>query len=343
MRGVVWKVLGTAVLLLGVGPGLAPAQRPSAWPAPAAGQGFAQGPGFDTGPGDSDSGRAFREGAGTGENRQLSDLTLGNFFSEGWDEEWAKRQRPTGTPDFALLRVQTNFLEREFRANYFFENNINSKTREHINDFDALIAWSFNRRFMIEITGLYQWVDARTPPDISGGAPGLVSRVQLVDTESSSYSFNFRVLAPNQGLGQTQTTISYGVAGFEDLAYWLKLKKTGLYYSVLFDSLAGPRATGAQQNDVQYDVTVARTLLDPDVPLLGDFTVVLEAFAQTTLDGANAGQTLVSLTPEVRFNLGTVEGARFGKDNWILLGVDLPLAGPRPWDAVYRLSYIKNF
>jgi hypothetical protein len=316
--------------LLGLAPGAALAQSPALPPGPGD-LGRGAGAGGDSG-----------GGTGAGTARELSDLTLGNFF-EGWDEEWARRQRATGTPDFALLRVQTNFLEREFRANYFFQNNVNSKTKEELNDFDAVIAWGFNRRFMISITGLYQWSDNRTPPDTNGGAPGLTARVQLVDTESSSYAFNFRVVAPNAGLGQTQTTVSYGVAGFEDLAYWLGLKKVGLYYSFLFDTLPGPRAVGAAQDDVQYDVTLARTLLGPDVPLLGDFTVVLEAFAQTTLDGASAGQTLVSLTPEVRFNLGTVPGLRFGRDNWLLLGVDLPLAGPRPWDAVYRLSYIKNF
>jgi hypothetical protein len=182
-----------------------------------------------------------------------------------------------------------------------------------------------------------------TGPDTNGGAPGLLARVQLVDTESSSYAFNFKVVTPNPGIGITQTTISYGLAGFEDLAYWLGLAKTGLYYSFLFDTLAGQRAAGGLQNDVSYDITVARTLLGPNVPLLGDFTVAAEFFATTILGGANAGQTLVAVTPEVRFNLGKLEELRFGRDNWILLGVDLPLAGPRPWDAIYRFTYITNF
>jgi hypothetical protein len=275
--------------------------------------------------------------------RQLTDLTLFNFFSAGWDEDFAKRQRATGTPDYALLRVQTNFLEREFRANYFYEQNVNSKTKKNINDFDALIAWGFNRRFMLEITGAYQWIDARSGPDLSGGAPGLLARVQLIDTESSSYAFNFKVTAPNQGIGTTQTTIAYGLAGFEDLAYWVGLKKVGLYYSFLFDSLAGPGAAGAKHTDVQYDVTVAKTLVSQETPLIGGFTVFLEAFAQTDLDGSTSGTTLVELTPGVRFNLGKFDHVRFGKDNWILFGADIPLSGPRPYDVIYRLSYIKNF
>src|ERR1700690_2341650 len=48
--------------------------------------------------------------------RQLSDLTLLNFFTEGWGEAWAHRHRET--PDMSLLRVTTNFLEREYRLDY---------------------------------------------------------------------------------------------------------------------------------------------------------------------------------------------------------------------------------
>jgi hypothetical protein len=317
------------LLVVGLAMGKALAQTPA----------LAQNPAID-GPCD-DGGQAFREGVGTGTRQQPSNLGLANFF-EGWDQEFTRRQRDTGTPDFALLRVQTNFLEREFRFNYFHQQHIHSTTKESLSDYDALIAWGFNRRFMIEIIGADQSVQERTTPTLSGGNPGLLARVQLIDMEASSYAFNFKVTAPNNGLGQMQTTISYGLAGFEDLAYWLGLRKTGFYYSFLFDSFAGPHALGATQNDVQYDVTVCKTLLDRDVPLLGSFSVFLETFALTNLDGNTARQTLVSLTPGVRFNLGACEDVRL-RDNWILLGVDVPVSGPRPWDSLFRFSYITNF
>ena len=60
----------------------------------------------------------------TTQQERPRDLTLANFFSAGWDDEWAKQERATGTPNMALLRVQTNFIEREFRANYYLENNV---------------------------------------------------------------------------------------------------------------------------------------------------------------------------------------------------------------------------
>jgi hypothetical protein len=288
--------------------------------------------------------QAMSESHGGGEGRGLSDLTLFNFFSTGWDEDSTKRVRDTGTPDYALLKVQTNFMEREFRLNYFYESNINSAKRATLDNVDAFIAWAFNRRFMIEVKATEQSFDDRgKTPDQDGTIGFIVGRVQLIDTESSSYTFNFQVATPNRGTGQTQTTFSYGMAGFEDLGYWLKLNKVGLYYSFLFDSLDGPSAEGATRNDVQYVISIAKTLVSQDVPFIGGFTPFIEFFAQTNLDGATANQTVVTITPAVRFNLGKCQGVNFGKDNWILFGVDIPVSGPRPYDAIYRFSYIKNF
>ena len=94
---------------------------------------------------------------------------------------------------------------------------------------------------------------------------------------------------------------------------------------------------------MQYDVTLAKTLTRPDTPLIGNFTVFLENFYQTDLDGTTNGHTVATLTPGVRFNLGKVQGVKLGLDNWLMFGVDVPVAGPPPYDATYRFTYIKNF
>jgi hypothetical protein len=270
------------------------------------------------------------------------DLTLWNFFSAGWDEEFTRRESEGRAPDLALLRVQTNFMEREFRTNYFFQNNIHSKTNKNLTDLDAFLAYAFNRRFMLEVFANYQWLDTRTGHDLDGAAARLVGRVQLISTADSSYTFNFQVTAPNRGTGEHQTTFSYGMAGFEDLTK-LGLYRVGLYGSFLFDSFAGPHAPGARLNDVQYDITIAKTWTDPRTPLIGNFTTFVENFAQTDLDGNNSGHTLVTITPGIRFNLGKLPGIKLGLDNWLMGGVDIPVSGPKPWDATYRFTYIKNF
>ncbi len=179
-------------------------------------------------------------------NEDPPPLTLANFFTAGWDEDFTRRSSEDRAPDLALLRVQTNFMEREVRVNYFHESNVNSAKTANIDSMDAFIAYAFNRRFMVEVLGNEQWIDGRGKnADTSGPAERLVGRVQLISTAESSYSFNFQAIIPDPGLGQHQTTLSYGGAGFEDLTHRLGLYRVGLYYSVLFDSLAGPHAVGA--------------------------------------------------------------------------------------------------
>lgn len=274
----------------------------------------------------------------------LSDLTLGNFFSAGWNDDFAVRSRATGTPDLPLLRVQSNCMLRLFRANFYEQTGLNSPKRKDLIDCDGWIDWSFNRRMMLEVNDAYQWVDPRTgSPSASGGAPGLLGRIQLVDTEPSSCCFNFKVTAPNVPLAVTQTTLNYGLAGFEDLAYWFPLDRVGLYYSFTLDSYAGPAAKGVKQTDAQYDISLAKTITDPDTPIFGNLTLFVENFAQTDLDGSEAGRTLVTITPGMRFNLGKCDRMKMGSNNCLIFGTDIPVSEYRPWYATYRFTYIKVF
>ena len=61
-----------------------------------------------------------------------SNLTLGNFFTEGWNQPYSHRSDPDAAPDMALLRVQTNFLEREFRFDFSSERNIHGPAKKDV-------------------------------------------------------------------------------------------------------------------------------------------------------------------------------------------------------------------
>ncbi len=190
--------------------------------------------------------------------QQLSDLTLLNFFSEGWGEQWEKRRRTT--PDMALLRVTTNFLEREFRLDYVRTDVANNPKLESTDLANALIAYGLNRRLMIELIVNYQWNVPFSGFTTNGSGGGLLARFQLVDTPTQSYSFQTRVSAPNKGLGQTQTSFTYALAGWQDMhALVPALGRFGLYGSFQYENLVGPHKAGATQNDVSYDVSLAET------------------------------------------------------------------------------------
>ena len=202
---------GWAVLLAAAG---------GAWaadPAPPAGDRLFD-PALTAAPAPAAGENEFDKAGKDGEAKKKEDpapLYLLDLFSTGWDEDFTRRDSEDRAPDLALLRVQTNFMEREVRVNYFYENNIHTKTQKNLNDVDYFIAYAFNRRFMLEVLGNDQWVDGRKVPDSSGPSARFVGRLQLISTPESSYTFNFQTIAPDNGIGQHTTTLSYGLAGFE--------------------------------------------------------------------------------------------------------------------------------
>jgi hypothetical protein len=265
---------------------------------------------------------------------QPSDLTLSNFFSEGWDQPYEKRVTPGGAPDMSLFHVTTNFLEREVRFDYYSQRNTAGDGTKDVQFLDGLIAYSFDRRFMLEAVTQYEWKNARDGgTDVSGLAGAYVARLQLVDVPGASYDFNFRATTPSDGLKNKQTTLSPAFGGWNDLTP-LGLKRVGLYYSIQDDTYAGPAKAGSKHNDLAYAISLAKTWTDPKTPFFGNFTTFAEFYGTTILDGSDE-TTALDVTPGIRFTLG--------HGNVIMAGVDLPLTNPHNFAATYRLTYIVNF
>ena len=264
-----------------------------------------------------------------------SDLTLDNFFTEGWDQSFAPRVRTEGAQDMELLRASTNFLQQEFRATYGFENDVKSRWIRDISNVGALVDVGLNRRLMLGVGADYEWIDTRRRyRELDGMSGVFAGRVQLVETEHSSYSFNFSADTPSQGLRVKVTTLNYALAGWNDLTPF-GLTGAGLYYSIMESAYLGPPTGTGIRNDLTYDVSLAKTWTGTDAAGLRNFTTFLEAFANSSLDGTVHGRTNASLTPGIRFSLG--------KDQTIVAGIVLPASSPRLYEATYRLAYIYTF
>jgi len=266
--------------------------------------------------------------------QHLSDLTITNFFSEGWNQSWAKRKRYT--PDMALLKVTTNFLEREFRFDYVLTNAANNTKLDTSDMINGLIAYGLNRRLMIEVVSNYQWNHPFVGDTTSGAGGGFLSRFQLVDTDTASYAFQARISPANKGIGATQTSLQFAMAGWQDMhAVVEALGRFGLYYSFQYEDLLGAHAVGAMQDDISYDVSFAETWTQATTPFFGNFTTFVEFFGQTALDGASSGKTNVTITPGFRF--------WFIPENSLSFGVDLPISSRPAVHSVVRATYIMNF
>jgi hypothetical protein len=275
---------------------------------------------------------------GSEEPRKLADLTPLNFFTEGWAEPWVHRHRKT--PDMALLRVTTNFLEREFRVDYTLAMANNNAKLVNTQVLQGLIAYGLDRRLMLEVITNYQWLvlPNGAPPASGPGGAGLI-RFQLVDTETASYDFQYRISARSVAAATTSTqytltSMQYAVAGWHDIGAALSaLGRFGLYYSFQWENLLGAKP-GALSNDLTYVLSFAETWTRSTMAVIGNLTTFVELAGVTLLDGTNAGTT-VSLTPGIRF--------WFLPKNSFTFGVDIPLTSNPPYSVGYRANYILNF
>jgi hypothetical protein len=266
---------------------------------------------------------------------QMPDLGLLDFFTTGWDQPWEHRH-DRYTPDMALLRVTTNALEKELRLDYT-HTDVRANPKLESSQFgNALIAYAINRRLMVEVISNAQWNKDYQQTTTSGSGGGGLVRLMLADTQTSCTSFQFRVTEPNKGLGQTQTTLSYVVASWQDLHAWLPgLGKVGLYESIQYDKLEGPAKAGAKSKGMSADISLAKTWTEASDGPFGKFTTFGEFFATRDLDGPAEGQTVASFTPGIR--------SWFSKNNSLSLGMDLPLGHRANFYRVLRLTYIFNF
>lgn len=262
-----------------------------------------------------------------------TDLSLDNFFTAGWDEPWAKRTRVGGAPDLSLLRVQTNFLVRTLRTDYTYERPLDSSGERDVQFLNELVEWSFNRRFMLAVFGSRKWIDERAGEDRHGGTWGALARFQLVDTLRASYALNLRVTAPNDGLDEEQTMLSLALAGWHDLTP-LGLDRMGLYWHVQEETFLGPHSPGTKRNGLTYAVSLAKTWTSSTAGL-GNLSTFVEGYARTDLDGRRSGRTVVTLTPGFRFTVA--------RRHVFMVGVEFPVSEPRPFEQIFRFTYLCSF
>jgi hypothetical protein len=264
---------------------------------------------------------------------QLTDLTVVNLFTEGWGESWIKRPHPGEAPDLTLLRVQSNLLLQSLRTDSYYEHPTASDKSRAVEYVSQTIEYAWNRRIMLAVFGNYQWLDRREGDDIQGGSYGGLVRLQLWDVPHASYALNLRVAAPNDGLGETQTLTSVALAGWHDLTP-LGLRRMGVYWHVQGETEWGPGAPGSRRNDLTYDLSVSQTWSKPEA-WLGNFSTFIEAYFKTDLDGPHSSLTIFTLTPGFRFNVH--------HHHVVMFGAELPATTPKPFDQLFRLTYIYSF
>jgi hypothetical protein len=285
------------------------------------------------------------------EEEEPSDLTLHNLFSEGWFERFHERSREGRAPRFHYFTTRQPTLEREIRFNYAFVDDEEQEADVH--EIGLVGEWALNRRFSIELEPTYTWafLHSEGRRDRSEAGFRAITFFQLVDTYCSALNVQFAVTLPPDAVeleegeeedifleqNHQQTFLSVALAGFQDLTD-AGLYRVGVTSHLEYVGLVGPTFEETAHHFVTYGLTTAKTFTEPDFKGLADFTLFLETFGETELDGVHDGRTHVSLLPGLRFNVGSEE-----KPWWVMAGVQVPLTGPRPYDEIFRVTLIRSF
>lgn len=263
------------------------------------------------------------------------DLTLSNFFSEGWKfMQWEEpEQEPEQAPRFRLLKIPATVFEREIRMNYSFTNNSDGgKLDEHEWEFEFEMPVS--RRLLIEVEPKIISLSPNDGDTTSGfGDTSLITRIMLLETRNTTLLSLLETTLPtgdeDRGLGSGLTTISPGIGLWRDLG-----SRYALHGFFGLDIPVGGKDDDDPDTTVIYGTAITKTVTPKDTPFFGNLTLFVELNGSSDI-GSDNDITVVSILPGVRWNLG--------HEFWLMPGIEFPVIGRDEFDSRVWLSVLKDF
>ena len=263
------------------------------------------------------------------------DLTLSNFFSEGWKfGQWEEpEQEPDQAPRFRLLKIPATVFEREIRMNYSFTNNGDG------GDFDEH-EWEFefempvSRRLLLEVEPKIISLSPNDGDTTSGfGDTSLITRIMLLETRNTTLLSLLETTLPtgdeDRGLGSGLTMISPGIGLWRDLG-----SRYALHGFFGLDLPVGGKDDDDPDTTVVYGTAITKTVTPKDTPFFGNLTFFVEFNGSSDI-GSDDDTTVVSVLPGARWNLG--------RDFWLMPGVEFPITGRDEFDTRIWFSVLKDF
>ncbi len=263
------------------------------------------------------------------------DLTLSNFFSEGWQVgQWEEpEQESDQSPRFRLLKIPATVFEREVRMNYSFTNNGDTgKLDEH--EWELEFEVPVSRRLLLEVEPSIVSISPKNDNDHNGfGDTSLITRVMLIETRSTTLLSILDVKLPTEdedlGLGSSMTTITPGIGIWRDLG-----GHYALHSFLGFDIPVGGKSEEDPDATVIYGAALTKTITPKDTPFFGNLTFFVEFNGSSDM-GSDDDTTVVSILPGTRWNLG--------HDFWLMPGIEFPVIGQDEFDSRIWLSVLKDF
>jgi hypothetical protein len=257
-----------------------------------------------------------------GEHRERwRPLSVGTFFSEGWDQPWVAPPRGGGgAPRQSWLNAFNGAFYRSFH--------IIGGWIHHDNDaYDGAFSIDTPLNARTELTWTIPYVDstvdARGNRHTGVGDFTLNTRFLLSETRDATQSFNVTFRMPTGHLDNGNDVASIEPA-YEFWANWWRglVVRGGVGLAAPYNH-DGVRNAGARTT-VLGNVSAGYYVTPHDLAPIGDLVWYVSANLTTLTDGRGPNTTTLTFTPGFRTYLG-------GK-LYLFGGVELPATEPKPFD-----------
>ena len=263
------------------------------------------------------------------------ELSLRNFFTEGWDEAWVSPPPGGGgAPRQGWLNAFDGVFYRLGIATYGYAHNFLDNGDQHSGQLQFYLP--FNRRFefRVDTPVVSNRGTSGTDSETNFGDLQIVTRFLVSETRDVTQSFNVAFRVPT---GDTFNV--NGVAAITPTyEFW-----TNWWRGLVIRGGAGFFVPYGHQS---VDEVGARAALTANLAAgyyftphgatpFGDLVFYLSANLAQTIDGNGPSRNTVTLTPGVRTHLGS---------NWYLLGgVEVPVTHVKPFDYQILGGLMKVF
>ena len=243
-------------------------------------------------------------------------LTLGTFFSEGWNEPWrASPRSTTDTPRQGWINAYDGVFYRLAFIDFQYQNNNLQNGNEYLGTIISFIPISrrFQMRFDVPFIASNKGGENN---NYHGNFGDFVISPRFLLSERRDFSQVVECLVSTptgqQVNGNGQTTLTPQYEFCHGGLPWRSVIRGGTGLTIPTNDL-GARTT------YNYNLAIGK-YWTPREAMLGDFLTFLAVNGYSTVDNLGPAYTFLSVTPGLRFHL---------RHNYYLLsGIEVPLTGP---------------
>ena len=233
-----------------------------------------------------------------------------------------------------MFRTEAPLVERNVRFDYSFANHLHEPPADESQFFTEL-SYAFTEKFGVIVSAPYLIRDNFDASEESGfGDLGAGVRYVAIGSQQGALfkaAVGFNVLAPT---GDEVRDLGEGQAELEPELLTQALLTDEAFAQ--FQLGVGIPTESGGTTELGYNTGLGYVFKDfSDLPLFSYPTVMAEANCFTGVGGAEAGVTVVDLTPGLRWSVGEKTFAGFG--------VSVPVTGPRELETLFIFSLIYRY